>query len=234
MKERLQKIISAHGIASRREAERMIADGRVLVNGETATVGMSADPENDIVLVDGVLVGDRPELTYIILNKPRGYVTTMHDERGRKTVESLVNCGVRVYPVGRLDLLSEGLLIMTNDGAVANRVMHPGGIIDKCYRVSVAGADDDKAAALRALTSIDDEKIEPPTVVETEKTGDRWKLEITIHEGKNRQIRRMCAAVGMEVLRLKRIRVGELKLGRVRPGEWRHMTSDEIKYLKRL
>lgn len=235
MKERLQKIMSAYGVASRRSAEKMISDGRVSVNGEVAELGMSADSEKDIITVDGIPLGPAPEHKYIMLHKPRGYVTTMADERGRsKTVDTLVRCGVRVYPAGRLDMASEGLLIMTNDGDAALALTHPRRQVDKTYRVTVEPATDEKIVALSKMNELDGEKIVPPGVEVLARNGVRWRIEMVIHEGKNRQIRRMCEAQGMEVRRLKRVRIGDLKLGMLAPGEWRELTEDEIKYLKTL
>lgn len=235
MKERLQKILSRNGIASRRKAERLIAEGAVEVNGVKAVIGQSADPEQDIITVHGKYVGGKPEPVYIALYKPRGYVTTLKDEHGRKTVRELVEgCGTHVYPAGRLDIDSEGLLIMTNDGAVAQKLMHPSNEIPKAYRVTVDSTDDAKFELLRRLTEIDGEPITNPEVRVIRKREDRSSLEVIIHEGKNRQVRRMCSRVGMEVLRLKRNRIGEIGLGTLKPGEWRYLDKHEIRYLKSL
>ena len=235
MKERLQKIISAHGVASRRAAEKMILDGRVSVDGQVATLGMSADPARQSVEIDGQPLGAPPEHVYIMLYKPRGYVTTMSDDRGRsRTVSTLVDCGARVYPAGRLDMASEGLLIMTNDGEAALALTHPRKLVDKAYRVTVDYADDAKIAALRAMDELDGQTIILPSVSVLSQNGERWRIEIIIHEGKNRQIRRMCEQQGMVVRRLKRVRIGELKLGMLSPGEWRYLNSAEIDYLKSL
>lgn len=233
MKERLQKILSRHGIASRRAAEKMIADGRVEVNGLTAEVGQSADEDADIITVDGEALRAPPEAVYIALYKPRGYVTTMRDEKGRKTVWDLVSdCGTRVYPVGRLDLDSEGLLLMTNDGDLAMRLAHPSGEVPKTYRVTVKGAELSAVDRLAALDELDGEPMDRPEVEIRARMPDRMKLSVTIREGKNRQIRRMCEAAGLEVLRLKRLSVGELRLRRLGPGEWRYLDKDELRYLK--
>lgn len=234
MKERLQKIISGHGICSRRAAEKLIADGRVKLNGAVAEIGMSADIESDIIEVDGKVLGDRPELVYILLNKPRGVLTTSSDDRGRKTVVQLVDCGERVYPVGRLDLTSEGLLVLTNDGDVARALTHPSGGIEKTYRVTVEPFVESKVEELAALDELDGEPINPAKVTVVQQADGRAKLEIVINQGKNRQIRRMCEAVGMDVHRLKRTRIGELKLAGLRPGEWRYMEKEEIRWLKGL
>lgn len=233
VKERLQKILSNYGVASRRAAEQLIAEGKVKVNGETAEIGQSADAERDIIMVRGVVVGAKPEPVYLALYKPRGYVTTMKDERGRKTVRDLVaSCETRVYPAGRLDLDSEGLLIMTNDGDAAMRLTHPSKEIEKAYRVTVRSTDKSKFQALAAITEIDGEEITPAVVRLIKTEADRSSLEVIIHEGKNRQIRKMCELAGLEVLRLKRNRVGEITLGMLKPGEWRHLEKKEIRYLK--
>lgn len=235
VKVRLQKILSDYGIASRRAAEKLIIEGAVKVNGITAEVGQSADPENDIIMVNGKVLGEKPEPVYIALYKPRGYVTTLKDERGRKTVSDLVaDCGTRVYPAGRLDIDSEGLLLMTNDGEVALKLTHPSKRIEKAYRVTVNSTDPEKFEELRSITDLDGEPISN-AIVRVLKTGaDRSSLEIVIHEGKNRQIRRMCEKAGLEVLRLKRNRIGEISLGGLKPGEWRHLDKKEVRYLKSL
>ncbi len=236
MKERLQKLISAAGIASRRSAETMITEGRVTVNGETATLGMSADPGTDEILVDGQPITIARKRRYIVLNKPRGYVTTMKDERGRPTVAELTqDAGGRLYPVGRLDMDSEGLVILTDDGAAANALMHPKHEVDKVYSVFVQGSD--IKAALRQLQQMDSlegESIRPPKVMLIELKGTGAEIQITIHEGKNRQIRRMCKAVGLNVSRLIRIAEGPVLLGELPAGKWRNMTKDEITYLREL
>ncbi len=234
MKERLQKIISGYGVCSRRAAEKLIAEGRVKLNGAVAEIGMSADPEGDMIEVDGKVLGDRPEQVYILLNKPRGVLTTSADDRGRKTVVQLVDCGERVYPVGRLDLTSEGLLVMTNDGDVARALTHPSGGIEKTYRVTVEPFVASKVEELAALSELDGEPINPAKVIVVQQSDGRAKLEIVINQGKNRQIRRMCEAVGLDVHRLKRTRIGELKLAGMRPGEWRYMEKEEIRWLRGL
>ncbi len=235
MKERLQKILSRYGVASRRTAEKLIEAGVVTVNGKIASLGESADADSDIISVDGEVLVTAPEKKYIVLYKPRGYVTTMKDERGRRSVNELVeSCGTRVYPVGRLDLNSEGLVIMTNDGDVAMNITHPSKEVEKVYRVTVRGTDIKKIDKLMLVDEIDGEDISPPKVTVLKTGTDRMSLEIIIHEGKNRQIRRMCDAVGLEVLRLKRNRVGEIGLGGLKPGEWREMGKDEVRYIKSL
>lgn len=236
MRQRLQKIISSAGAASRRSAEKMIEAGRVTVNGETARLGMSADTGKDLVCLDGRALMPAREHTYIMLNKPRGYVTTMSDERGRKTVAQLVGgCGVRVYPVGRLDLNSEGLLLMTDDGGLANRLMHPSHEVEKTYETTVSGADIDAALpVLRSALVIDGRRIRPARVELAEDRGERRVLRITISQGINRQVRKMCAAAGLRVHRLRRVAEGPLSLGALAPGQWRRLTENEIEQLKKI
>ena len=227
--ERLQKLIAAAGLCSRRTAEEWIAAGRVRVNGETATVGQSADPETDTICVDGVPLTPPERRVYLMLNKPRGYVTTLSDERGRPTAAELVaDCGTRVYPVGRLDYDSEGLLLFTNDGALADRLMHPRREISKVYEVTARGPLDGVAERLRRPLVLDGYRIRPPEVEQTAP----GRFLITIHEGRNRQIRRMCAAAGLEVLRLRRIAEGPLQLGTLAPGAWRPLTEAELAALR--
>ena len=231
MLQRLQKCISEAGVASRRAAEQMISDGRVTVNGVPAELGQKADPEVDEIRIDGRLLPRREQSVYIMLHKPRGYVTTMHDEQGRKTVAELVrSVGVRVYPVGRLDLDSEGLLLMTNDGETANAVMHPSHAVNKVYHVTVSGAPVETAAeAMRAMTDLDGEPIAPPEV----RVLGEDRLLVTIHEGKNREVRRLCAAAELTVRRLIRVQEGSLKLGDLKRGTWRYLTESEIRALRR-
>jgi 23S rRNA pseudouridine2605 synthase len=236
MKERLQKIISGHGLASRREAEKLISEGLVKVNGKVAEIGDKADPEKDKIEVRGVLLSDPGDKVYIMLHKPRGFITTMSDELGRKTVAELVSdCPARVYPVGRLDYNSEGLLLMTNDGAVANALMHPKFEITKTYLVKVNGSDIDTSVAhLGEEMVVDGYKISPASIKILEKTGEEAKLSITIHEGRNRQIRKMCEQTNLVVKRLKRISEGKISLGDLRYGKWRYLSEAEIKYLQAL
>lgn len=234
MKERLQKIISAYGVCSRRAAEKLIEAGTVTVNGEIATLGMSADPDADVIAVDGTLLTAAPEPEYILLNKPRGVLTASSDDRGRRTVTDLVDCGERVYPVGRLDLTSEGLIILTNDGALARALTHPSSRVPKTYRVTVEPYSEQALDALRDMDTLDGEPIERAKVSLLGRNGTRGRLEIVITQGKNRQIRRMCAAAGMDVLRLRRVKIGELTLGGLEPGEWRKLEKKEIRYLKNL
>ncbi|MBQ9045731.1 MAG: rRNA pseudouridine synthase [Oscillospiraceae bacterium] len=230
MLQRLQKCIAEAGVASRRAAEQMISDGRVTVNGAPAVLGQSADPERDEIRVDGRLLPKREKNVYILLHKPRGYVTTLRDEQGRRTVADLVRgVPVRVYPVGRLDLDSEGLLLMTNDGDLAHAVMHPSHAVDKVYHVAVSGAPIAAAAeAMRAMTDLDGEPIAPPGV----RVIGEDRLAVTIHEGKNREVRRLCAAAGLTVHRLIRVQEGSLKLGNLKRGTWRYLTDAELRALK--
>ena len=237
MKERLQKLISSAGLASRRAAEELIKQGRVKVNGETASLGMSADPELDDIRVNGKRLRISGTRVYIMLNKPRGYVTTLSDEKGRKTVAELVKgAGRRLYPVGRLDLNSEGLLIMTDDGEAANALMHPSHEVGKTYRVTVSGREPEAAVReLEALREVEGEPIRPAQVSLAGETGEgKYRLDVTIHEGRNRQVRKMCAAAGLEVRRLVRIAEGELSLGGLQTGKWRHLTSEELDWLLKL
>lgn len=237
MKERLQKLISSAGLASRRAAEELIKQGRVEVNGETASLGMSADPELDDIRVNGKRLRISGTRVYIMLNKPRGYVTTLSDEKGRKTVAELVKgAGRRLYPVGRLDLNSEGLLIMTDDGEAANALMHPSHEVGKTYRVTVSGREPEAAVReLEALREVEGEPIRPAQVSLAGETGEgKYMLDVTIHEGRNRQVRKMCAAAGLEVRRLVRIAEGELSLGGLQTGKWRRLTSEELDWLLKL
>jgi len=233
MEERLQKLLSAAGVCSRRAAEAYIAAGRVRVNGETAVLGQRADPDRDEICLDGVPLPGQEKKVYLLLNKPRGYVTTLSDEQGRKTVAELVSgCGARVYPVGRLDLDSEGLLLMTNDGALMQRLLHPSHEISKTYLTSVYGDVEGAAKRLESVTDLDGESIRPARVRLLRKTGRTAELVITIHEGKNRQIRRMCTSCGLTVKRLRRVREHTLELGDLPAGAWRFLTETEISALK--
>ena len=233
MEERLQKLLSAAGLCSRRTAEGYITAGRVTVNGVPATLGDRADPDRDDVRLDGRPIRRQTERVCLLLNKPRGYVTTLSDERGRKTVADLVaDAGVRVYPVGRLDRDSEGLLLLTNDGALAQRLTHPSHAISKTYQVTVQGDPSRAAEHLARVRDLDGEPIAPAKVRTLRQEGDRALLEITLHQGKNRQIRRMCAQCGLTVLRLRRIREDCLTLGSLKSGAWRDLTEDEVAALK--
>ncbi|MBR5479335.1 MAG: rRNA pseudouridine synthase [Clostridia bacterium] len=231
--ERLQKILSTCGICSRRAAEKMIDDGRVTVNGEVAHLGQSADIDNDIITVDGKLIA-QPKKTYIMLNKPRGFITTSSDEKGRRCVVDLIDLPTRVYPVGRLDYNSEGLLILTNDGALTQQLTHPSHEIGKQYIVTVKGDVDEALTALRLPFVLDGRETIPAQAQVLRETAEGGTLSITIYEGRNRQIRRMCEMSGLEVVRLKRVAIGKLEMSGLRAGEWRHLTDKEVAYLKGL
>ena len=229
MEERLQKILSGAGICSRRKAEEYLTAGRVKVNGIIASLGDKADPERDVVEVDGAAVTSPAAHTYVMLHKPRGVVTTMSDEKGRPTVAELVRgCPARVWPVGRLDMDSEGLLLLTDDGELTHRLTHPSHRVEKEYVVRVRGDTARALSLLRAPMVIDGENMEADRV---ELTGKNT-LTMVIHQGKNRQIRRMCAAAGLEVLRLKRVREGGLRLHDLQAGCWKLLTNEEIFLLK--
>jgi len=229
LEERLQKLISAAGIASRRKAEELIVQGRVRVNGNTAKLGDTADRREDVIEVDGRPLPKLPQKRYLMLHKPRGFVTTLSDEQGRRTVAELVaDCGERVYPVGRLDLGSEGLLLMTNDGELANRMMHPRHEVNKTYLTYVTGFADGADELLRRPIELDGRPIREPSVRLLSRKGDVAVLEIVIHEGRNRQVRRMCEAAGLKVTRLRRIAEGSLQLGDLPLGKWRDLTEEEI------
>lgn len=233
MTERLQKILSARGVASRRAAENMIREGRVTVNGLAAKLGDSADPRVDAIVIDGKPLPEPERTVYLMLHKPRGYVTTLSDEKGRQAAAELVSdCGVRVYPVGRLDMDSEGLLLFTNDGAFANTMMHPRHEVNKTYLAWVAHYTDAALEAVQKPIVLDGYRIKPPRVRCVKARGEQALLEITIHEGRNRQVRRMCEAAGMHVTRLKRIREGAITLGDLPLGAWRYLTESEITHLK--
>ena len=234
MKERLQKILSARGIASRRKAEEMVKQGAVTVNGRTAVLGDSADPDVDVILVEGKPLPAQQQFVYLMLNKPRGYVTTLSDEKGRKNAAQLVaDCGVRVYPVGRLDMDSEGLLLFTNDGEFANRLMHPKHEVKKTYDVWVTGYSSGAEERLKMPIELDGYLIKAPLVKLLSTENDKARLRVTIHEGRNRQVRRMCDAAGMQVTRLKRIREGKLSLGELPLGKWRYLTAYEVGQLEK-
>lgn len=228
--------MSDAGYCSRRKAEELISKGRVKVNGHSCKLGDKALPVKDIITVDGerVVVEKKKNNIYIMLNKPRGYVTTMSDELDRKCVtDLLVGLNERVYPIGRLDKDTEGLLLFTNDGSFANSIMHPSKHISKTYRVTVRpDINDEQLVTLSDGVEIDGKKTLPATVLVLDKQPGRVVLQITIKEGRNRQIRKMCEAVGLEVARLKRTSVGPVKLGMLKPGTWRELKPDEIRALK--
>lgn len=232
---RLQKLIAESGLCSRRKAEELIKQGRVRVNGRTAHIGDGATP-NDVIMVDNdrLRIEKKREKYYIMLNKPRGYVTTMSDELDRRCVtELLEDFPDRVYPVGRLDRNSEGLLLFTNDGKFANDIMHPSRHISKTYRVTVRPpVNDEKLVNLSEGVVIDGRKTMPATVTVVTQEQERVVLQIIIREGRNRQIRKMCEAVGLEVVRLKRTAIGPVKLGMLKPGTYRELTSEELRSLR--
>ena len=219
MEERLQKLLSAAGVCSRRTAEGYIEAGRVTVNGETAQLGTKADPDRDDIRLDGRSLPNRARPVYLL--------------KGRKTVADLVrDCGIRVYPVGRLDLDSEGLLLLTNDGELARRLTHPSGEVEKTYHVWVRGPVTGAAERLAKVRDLEGESIRPARV-ETLRQGEgRAALAVVIHQGKNRQVRRMCAVCGLEVERLRRVREHTLELGNLPPGKWRYLTAAEVKALQ--
>lgn len=239
MKERLQKILSAAGICSRRAAESYITAGRVKVNGITANLGESADPEVNEILVDGrPLEKKSPRMTYIMLNKPRGYVTTLSDEAGRKTVADLIaDVPERVYPVGRLDMHSEGLLLLTNDGQLAHSLMHPSHEVYKEYLVKLSPDEEGLPTPEKPLSGVielDGERLLPAKCRLLAQTENGYIMTIAIRQGKNRQIRRMCAKCGYTVNSLKRVSEGDVKLGDLPSGRWRYLTEAEVRYLKSL
>lgn len=234
MTERLQKLISRAGICSRRAAEELLAAGRITVNGETAQLGGKADPETDVITIDGKPLTFSEPAVYLMLHKPRGYVTTLSDELGRSTAAQLVaDCGARVFPVGRLDKDSEGLLLFTNDGALMQAMTHPKHQVDKVYEVTVTGTLEGAARRLVAVTELEDGTPVVPAQVETvRQKGGQALLRVTIHQGKNRQIRRMCAQVGLRVTRLRRVAEDGLTLGELKAGQWRYLTDAEVSALK--
>ncbi len=226
--ERLQKVLALLGWGSRRVCEEMIAEGRVTVNGEVAVLGRRVDPATDRVEVDGAPVGTRPDLVYYLLNKPSGVITTASDTHGRATVVELVPDEPRVFSVGRLDADTEGLLLLTNDGDLANRIAHPSHGVEKEYLAHVDG--NVSAGTLRRLrdgVELDDGVTAPARISQI----SPGLLRITIHEGRNRQVRRMCEAVGHPVQRLVRVRIGPLRDATLPPGEWRDLTADEVRQL---
>ena len=230
--ERLQKIIAARGLCSRRQAEKWIEEGRVRLNGNTAHLGDTADVTEDVIEVDGKRLPKAGKKVYLMLNKPRGYVTTLSDEKGRKNAAELVaGCGTRVYPVGRLDMDSEGLLLFTNDGEFANLMMHPKHEVDKVYRVWVTNFAPEKLDALKEPIELDGYRIKAPKVRPVRMEPTRAILDVTIHEGRNRQVRRMCQAAGLEVARLKRISEGDLRIGDLKTGAWRYLDPSELEAL---
>ncbi len=230
---RLQKMLADSGIASRRKAEELIAAGAVRVNGMVAKIGDKVDVRKDKVTVHGRNVVKRSKNIYIMLHKPRGFITTMSDEMDRKCVAELVSeIPERVYPVGRLDRESEGLLLMTNDGAFANAMTHPSKHVPKTYRVTVRpGVTEDQLTQIAVGIVIDGQKTAPANVHIISQEPGRVVLEIVLYEGRNREIRKMCETLGLDVARLKRTAVGPVRLGMLQPGQWRNLTGEEVKRL---
>ncbi len=233
MEERLQKILAQAGLCSRREAERWITEGRVTVNGRKAILGDRADTQKDKILVNGRPIGLKEEKKYLMLYKPRGYVTTMKDEHGRKNVGDLVRgCRARVVPAGRLDYNSEGMLLLTNDGELLNRLTHPRHEVEKHYEARVRGRLEN-IPKLSGPMEIDGYTIRPAEVTVLEQDEQSAKLRLTIHEGRNRQIRKMCDQCGLEVRRLKRVAIGDMPLDPgLKPGQWRELNDEELNYLR--
>ena len=231
--ERLQKIMSESGFASRRKSEEWIASGKVTINGRVAAVGDKADPDRDTILVCGKPLEAKPKHFYVMLHKPRGFITTMEDEKSRKCVAELVqDVPARVYPVGRLDRDSEGLLLMTNNGNFANAMMHPSTHVSKTYRVTVRpSVTEDQLVQMSVGMEIDGRKTAPAKVKVLSQQPGRVILEMVLYEGRNREIRKMCEQAGLEVARLKRIAVGPVKLGMLQPGKWRELTAEEVRVL---
>ncbi len=235
---RIQKAIADAGYTSRRKAEELIAAGKVKVNGHIAEIGMKVDVRKDIITINGeeIRTGAGEKLWYVALNKPRGFVTTTSDEMGRKTVMDLVtDIPARIYPIGRLDRNSEGLILLTNDGSFANMIMHPSGNIQKTYRVTVRETGiEEKLIKLSEGVKIDSGFVRPVSVTVLEENEERTVLQFIIAEGKNREIRKMCEAVDLTVIRLKRTSIGIVRLGMLQQGKWRELTKEELTGLHNL
>ena len=240
MEERLQKYMARCGVASRRKCEEIILSGEVKINDNIVSqLGVKINPEKDIVTYKGNIIKPEEKKLYIMLNKPEGYITSVKDEKGRKTILDLVKVEERIYPIGRLDYDSSGLILLTNDGDIYNKIIHPRVNIGKKYIVTCRG-EFSKEEIKRFESGVDiggyitaDAKM---TLLDIEKKHNSVNsvVEIIIHEGKNRQIRRMCEALGHEVLSLKRVEVGNIKLGYLKKGQWRHLTEEELKYINSL
>lgn len=235
MKERLQKIIAQSGLCSRRSAELLIQEGRVTINGRKAFIGANADSLKDYICVDGKPICEKQRKKYIMLYKPRGFITTMKDEKGRKNVSELIKkCNCRVYPVGRLDADSEGLLIMTNDGQLTQKLTHPSHEIKKTYLVTIKG-DLENISKLCEPMKIDEYMIKPAEIFVLNRKDETARIKITIHEGRNRQIRKMCELCGFSVHRLNRVSIGKLELDNsLKVGKWRELKQSELHYLNSL
>ncbi len=236
LKVRIQKVIADSGFCSRRKAEELIGLNRVKVNGHPATIGLKINPIKDMITIDGerIYFDRKKQHLYLIMNKPRGYLTSMSDDRGRRCVTDLLeDTSVRVYPVGRLDLNTEGLLIFTSDGDFANDLMHPSRAVSKTYRVTVRGdVNEEHVIKLTQGVYIDGRKTAPAQVVVLTKEPNRSVLQIVIKEGRNRQVRKMCEAVKLDIVRLKRTAVGPLRLGMLKPGTYREMSAEELKAIR--
>lgn len=233
MKERLQKYIAKCGAASRRKAEELIFDGRVKVNGSVVNNIVIVDDEVDVVELDGKVIKPEENMVYIMVNKPTEIITSAKDQFDRKTVLDIVNVKERVYPVGRLDYDTSGLLILTNDGDVTNRMTHPSHEVNKVYAAEIIGVPTkEEMDSFEKGLKIEDYITSPARIRIIESKRDMALIEVTIHEGKNRQVRKMCEAIGHPVINLKRIAFGKLKLGKLKPGEWRNLSESEIEYLK--
>lgn len=233
---RLQKFMAESGVASRRKSEELISQGKVRVNGKVAQIGDKIDPKHDKIIVSGKRVAKQKKTVYLMLNKPRGFITTMNDERDRKCVAELVSdLNVRVYPVGRLDRESEGLLLLTNDGEFANALTHPSKHIPKTYRVTIRPSiTKQQATDFRNGIEIDGRMTAPADLKIISEEENRTVVEVTLYEGRNRQIRKMFESFGIEVARLKRIKVGNLKLGMLKQGEYRELKEEEVNALLEL
>jgi len=231
---RLQKFLADNGVASRRKSEELISQGKVKVNGVTAHIGDKVNPKTDKITVSGKRIAVDNELVYIMLHKPRGFITTMSDEKDRRCVAQLISdVPKRVYPIGRLDRESEGLLLLTNDGELANAITHPKKHVPKTYRVTVRpNITEEQITALTTGVEIDGRVTAPSEVHILEKQEGRVVLSITIYEGRNRQIRKMCESLSLEVARLKRTQIGPVKLGMLAQGKYRFLTDDEVRKLK--
>ena len=236
MQDRIQKVIAQCGYCSRRKAEELIAAHKVKVNGHPALIGQKVDPNRDVITVNDerIWFDRKREQLYLMMHKPRGYITTTSDEKGRRCVMDLLpEMETRVYPIGRLDVNSEGLLLFTSDGTFANDMMHPSRHVSKTYRVTVRqDVTDEIAAELSAGVYIDGRKTAPAEVRVLTKEESRVVMEIVIREGRNRQVRKMCEAVGLEVARLKRTAIGPLRLGMLKPGEVRQLTKEELRAIR--
>ncbi len=233
---RIQKFISDSGVMSRRKAEEEILNGKIFVNGKKAEIGQKIDPEGDIVTYLGKIVERTDKKIYLLLNKPRGYVATLSDEKDRRCVADLVkDINLRVYPIGRLDYNSEGVLLMTNDGEIANRLIHPRTNVEKVYMVRIKGKIEPwQLEKLNSPMTVDGYRLKPVKVTVEDSTTENQVLRFILREGRNRQIRKMCEQVGVFITRLKRVSIGKIYLGGLAPGKWRLLTKSEVDYLKSL